>query len=215
MNDVTIKITLVICFLISAILAIYWYFKFKIEKGRADQFNYDFLSKRYKRDALFEQIEKDRQSRHYYKQARFGEAYGLQGSLNDLVKTLDEIEAQDIEALRMQVKRWSFNPEPIFQKILKRRSYQTAPEYTATPSEFHVLKMKLLKRMIDLNLINDNQEGEASFRMPYAKEQISLVVKDDPSGNVSVFADGAQLKPSQSNIILSFLERTKNHDFTK
>lgn len=242
------------------VLSIYFYTRFRIERNKAISFRYNFISMSYKRDALFKQLEKERQAKHYYKSARFGEAYGCTGNLSDLCRVYDESNAEaatkswaqskqadivkamfnkfkaadrvhdeivvigdydkeSIKAIKkeLDVQRatWASNREPILQNLPKRKPYERGPEYTATPSEFHVLKMKLLKRMIDLNLINDNQEGEASFRMPYGKEKISLVIKDDPSGNVTVFADGEPLKPSESDIIISFLEKTRNHDFTK
>lgn len=281
--------------------AVYLYITKRLERNRAENFKTLYERAKDKIDKASEyikKVERDEQVRHYYKTARFGEAYGKTGSLTDMVgKLSDTLEAfeipeaaakcwaqskqaqemkerllnrfnredlagkvhdeiivigeptgEAIEAIKKQleVKRgtWKSDRAPIAQNLPKRESFemtasnaaevrskinealdrqlqvpptdeiQSVPRTERTVSSFAIAKLNLLKRFIDMNLI-ENERGSTPHRLPYAKESLTLEIKDNIDGTIGVYYDGVEVKPKDVSIINSFLEKTQTHGIRK
>lgn len=286
--------------------AVYLYITKRLERNRAENYKLLFENKSKSLENLKKKVEKEAQMRHYYKTARFGEAYGKTGKLSDTLEAYENPEAaakcwaqskqaqemkerllnrfnregsvgkvhdgiivigepsgEDIEAIKKQldVKRgtWKSDRAPIAQNLPKRETFemtaanaaevrtkilkeleddafskarnidrfinnlygnpptdeiQSEPRSERTVSSFAIAKLNLLKRFIDMNLI-ENERGSTPHRLPYAKESLTLEIKDNIDGTIGVYYDGVEVKPKDVSIINSFLEKTKGYGIRK
>lgn len=288
--------------------AVYLYITKRLERNRAENYKLLFENKSKSLENLKKKVEKEAQMRHYYKTARFGEAYGKTGSLTDMVEAINEStseaaakcwaqskQAQEmkerllnrfnregsaskvhdeiivigeptgeaIEAIKKQLevksRTWKSDRAPIAQNLPKRESFemtaanadevrtkilkeleddafskarnidrfinnlygnpptdeiQSVPRTERTVSSFAIAKLNLLKRFIDMNLI-ENERGSTTHRLPYAKESLTLEIKDNIDGTIGVYYDGVEVKPKDVSIINSFLEKTQTHGIRK